>query len=357
MTFLQDFQNAVDLFAPLEDVNEINLFSQDYNSNLHSSANAAGNDNPLYNYHYPLLRSSTSGITKLNPWWITGFVDAEGSFGISMVKKEEVFKTTLQFKVSQNKPNETVLKSMVEYFGAGNVHVDNSSTNTIKFQIQDLVSIRKKVFTHFEKYPPVTSKMMDYNDWKKAMDILVDKKHLTTEGNNSLVEIINNMNNKRPKEERWQYLKNINNFSVPDPNWLRGFLDGEGSFQFELSERATRNTFYIAANPTIEIAQSNHDVAVLNIIKDYLDSGYIKPKFNTENLEDTIKSRDTSRYVTNDEAKVQEFVDKYPLLTTKQLDYLDWKKLIAMKEQNVQKTPDGFSSMLKIKEGMNKGRN
>lgn len=356
MTFLEDFQNAVDLFSPYEDANEIHISSSDYYSDLYSSASAAGNDNPPYNYHYHVLRSSGSAISKLNPWWVTGFVDAEGSFGINITNNESVFKTGLQFKVSQNAPNKTVLESLVDYFGTGKVNVDKASTNTIKFQVQDLVSIREKVSLHFDKYPLVTSKVLDYNDWQKAMDILVNKEHLTVEGKDSLIEIKNKMNNLRTKQERWEYLNSINNFTVPDPNWLRGFLDGEASFQFQIGERATRNTSYIIANPTMEIAQSNHDVAVLKIIKDHLESGYLKPKFDTSSLEKTMNSRDTSRFVTNDEDKVREFVDKYPLLTSKQLDYLDWKKLIDMKEQNLHKTDEGYSSIMKIKSGMNQGR-
>ena len=118
----------------------------------------------------------------------------------------------------------------------------------------------------------------------------------------------------------------------------------------------TRQTTYIQANPTIEIAQSNHDVAILEIIKRFLDSGYIKPKFNTSSWLETQNSRSTSRFVTNQEDKVIEFVDKYPLLTTKHLDYLDWKKLISIKDQQLHRTKEGFSSMITIKDSINKGR-
>lgn len=203
------------------------------------------------------------------------------------------------------------------------MHIDKASTNTLKFQIQDLSSIQKKVCSHFTNYPLITSKILDFIIWQEAMKIMVNKEHLTLEGKNRLLDLKLKINNSRPKQERWTYLEKINNMDVPHPNWLQGFIDGEACFQFSLSERATRGTTYIQANPTMEIAQSNHDVAILEMIKRFLDSGYIKPKFDTSSWLETHNSRATSRFVTNEEQKVIKFIDEFPLVTTKQFDYLD----------------------------------
>ncbi len=40
--------------------------------------------------------------------------------------------------------------------------------------------------------------------------------------------------------------------------------------------------------PTLEIAQNTHDVKVLDLIKQYFDAGYIKPKFDITSLEDAM---------------------------------------------------------------------
>lgn len=53
---------------------------------------------------------------------------------------------------------------------------------------------------------------------------------------------------------------------------------------------------------------------------------------------------------------VTELFDKYPLLTHKYFDYLDWKKLIELKAERAQDTPEGLQKMKDIKTGMNKGR-
>jgi len=116
------------------------------------------------------------------------------------------------------------------------------------------------------------------------------------------------MNNARPKIERWDYLNAIRDSIKLRPDWVQGFIDGcflkifdfFGSFQFRLAEQISRNSKYIAANPTLEIAQSNHDVIILEAIKNFLESGYVKPKFDTTSMSETLNSRSVSRYVTND---------------------------------------------------------
>ena len=54
-----------------------------------------------------LLRNVTGGgftrLSNLNPAWVTGFTDAEGSFGISTTNTTgNNLKVSLQFKVTQN---------------------------------------------------------------------------------------------------------------------------------------------------------------------------------------------------------------------------------------------------------------
>lgn len=127
------------------------------------------NLDPSRNYASQITRGGSSSIKKsLSPWWISGFVDAEGSFGVSASMKETSMKTSMQFKITQKSMNKSVLEGIVDYFGVGKVHTDNSFTATLKFQTQDIPFIREKVIPHFDKYPLMSSKYMDYTDWKKC---------------------------------------------------------------------------------------------------------------------------------------------------------------------------------------------
>ncbi len=44
------------------------------------------------------------------------------------------------------------------------------------------------------------------------------------------------------------------------------------------------------------------------------------------------------------------------MLTRKNLDYLDWKRLIQLKAERAHDTPEGRQKMVEIKASMNKGR-
>lgn len=161
------------------------------------------NLDPSRNYASQITRGGSSSIKKsLSPWWISGFVDAEGSFGVSASMKETSMKTSMQFKITQKSMNKSVLEGIVDYFGVGKVHTDNSFTATLKFQIQDIPSIREKVIPHFDKYPLMSSKYMDYTDWKNAVQIIYDKEHLNQEGQNKILEIKDRINNSRNEFER-----------------------------------------------------------------------------------------------------------------------------------------------------------
>lgn len=166
--------------------------------------------------------------------------------------------------------------------------------------------------------------------------------------------IKNNMNRERSYEQRWSYLKD-KNFNIKS-EWVQAFIDGEGTFQCRIADTISRNSRYVSVNPTLEIAQRSHDVFVLKAIIEYFGIGYLKPKYDIFSLKDSKNSRDVSRAVFNQDEVIIKFVDKYPMLTCKQLDYLDWKEIIRLKNQGAHKIEEGKQKMIELKLGMNRGR-
>jgi hypothetical protein len=50
------------------------------------------------------------------------------------------------------------------------------------------------VIEHFDKYPLITQKLADYNLFKQAYNIILNKEHLTFKGLNQLVSIKGSLN-------------------------------------------------------------------------------------------------------------------------------------------------------------------
>ena len=162
------------------------------------------------------------------------------------------------------------------------------------------------------------------------------------------------MNKGRSFEDRWNHFNN--KLIKLQPSWVQAFIDGEGTFQFLLSDQISRQSKYVAANPTLEIAQNSHEVFVLNAIIKYLGIGYLKPKYNILSLEESKSSRSVSRAVFNQFDIIINFVDNYPMLTCKQLDYIDWRQIVELKKLDAHKTEEGKQIMIELKLGMNRGR-
>jgi len=73
--------------------------------------------------------------------------------------------------------------------------------------------------------------------------------------------------------------------------------------------------------PALSISQSNHSVKLLKAFINFFGNGYLKPKYEI-NLENAKASRSVNRYIIHQYSVVINFVDRYPMLTRKHLDYL-----------------------------------
>jgi len=146
-----------------------------------------------------------------------------------------------------------------------------------------------------------------------------DKKHLTEEGYNKILEMYGTMNKNRSFEEKFNYL-NEKIFSV-NKEWLIGFIEAEGTFSFYIEKLKGLDTPVPKVLNTLEIAQATHERPLLKSIIQFLGIGYLKPKKSDENLESIKSLRSVSRLVCNSPDKVISFLGLEPFITLKQKDY------------------------------------
>lgn len=292
---------------------------------------------------------------KLNPMWITGITDGEGNFSVNIQKGNNKPKINLTFKIDQKEDSAGILYDLSRYFDCGKVVLDNRGYKS--FKVVKLADILNIIIPHFDKYPLITSKQLNYLDFKKIA-FMLDKNNSDI---NKIETIINNMNSKRSFVEKWNYLSNTyasaeGKIIKLDPHWIQAFIDGEGCFQFGIADRISRGSTYIATTPTLEIAQNTHDVIVLNLIKEFFEAGYLKPKFNIYDLEESLSVRSVSRFVLRDSKKIIKFIEEYPMFTRKHEDFLKWKTLVLLKDSRAFDSSEGRLLMENIKASMNKGK-
>jgi hypothetical protein len=166
---------------------------------------------------------------------LSGITDGDGSFQITIQNQEGKgltgFKPFLEFKISQKEHSIKMLEEVKNFFNCGKIIIDNRKSGTLKFVVTNINDILTKIIPHFEKFPLVTSKYLNFLDFKFAAFIMAEKKHYKIDGIEELRKLKLYMNNNRPFEDKFNYCwsKAIN----LHPNWVQGFIDAEGSFQSE----------------------------------------------------------------------------------------------------------------------------
>ena len=100
-------------------------------------------------------------LNKLDPWFITGFVDAEGYFSIELYKDSKAkFKYTprLVFGINLHVKDLPILLSFKDTLGVGTVSTKGKVTSYTVRTFKDLAVI----VNHFKLYPLVSSKYLVY---------------------------------------------------------------------------------------------------------------------------------------------------------------------------------------------------
>lgn len=137
---------------------------------------------------------------KLDYNWISGFVQADGTFGLNYIKEErnKLGLTCLpQFRITQHERDLVVLERIIKSIGCGTIVKPSVNRNRYTVSVannSDLVNI---VIPLFEKCPIYGAKYKDFLDFCKGISIIKNKRHLTIEGLNELKNLAYGMNSYR----------------------------------------------------------------------------------------------------------------------------------------------------------------
>lgn len=132
---------------------------------------------------------------KLNDYWVTGFVDGEGTFYVGINKHPSMqigYQVLPEFRIVQHKRDIKLLHALKEFFGAGVVRVNHD--DRYELRIRKLDVLRKTVVPFFKKHPLQTQKKFDFQKFTKVLDLMNRQEHLTQEGLIKIIDISSKMN-------------------------------------------------------------------------------------------------------------------------------------------------------------------
>jgi hypothetical protein len=310
------------------------------------------------------LFSYSQKFYNLNPYWITGFCDAESSFSIRVGKDESRFKSLRIapiFTIELHEKDYDLLKEINNFFVVGTIikRVKKGNPSAI-YSVQSISALKDVIIPHFNQYNLVTQKKEDFRLFSSVVNMLYDGEHIKEEGLKKIFSYKASMGkglsktllNKFPDIEPV-----VRNQVLPtkdfNPFWVAGFVDGEGCFYVKTSKMNKGLATAYKVNVYFYIAQHIRDIALLENLVTYFNCGLVE----------TVKTRPTqSSYVVYKLQdvfnKIIPFFETYPLKGTKWLDFYDFKKIanITEKNTNYDENSDILKEIIRIKKGMNRNR-
>ncbi len=131
-------------------------------------------------------------------------------------------------------------------------------------------------------------------------------------------------------------------------SYIAGYVDGEGSFSVSVQRnRSCRVGFQLV--PEFHVSQNGDRAQVLELIRQTLGCGYIKPN----------SKRDRALLVVRDRKALTErvvpFFERNPLLSAKQADFEKFAEVVRSMALDHHRTAAGFDRLLRIALSMNGG--
>lgn len=143
--------------------------------------------------------------------YIVGFVEGEGMFYIGIVPSKET-KTGWQviyfLKVSQNPIGKMVLEQIKTRLACGYIKANSLTDKTdrsLAYVVRDLPSIKDKVIPFFEG--KLIIKDDAFKKFKRVIELVLQKRHLTSEGIIQILDIAYSMNTQKRRVEKQLILK------------------------------------------------------------------------------------------------------------------------------------------------------
>lgn len=137
-----------------------------------------------------------------DPYWLTGFVDAEGCFYIKP-RKMKLFpqeRFNVSFRLSQHWKDTLLMNNISTFLNCGLVEL-STTKKMARFVVNKFSDNMNKIIPFFKKYPLLSVKRLDFQDFCKISCILKEKKILNQEDILKIQDIKSKMNRGRKNFE------------------------------------------------------------------------------------------------------------------------------------------------------------
>jgi len=291
-------------------------------------------------------------FNQLDPWFITGFTDGEGSFSIliSEYKRMKIgWQVKAEFQLCLHSKDVEILYQIQKFFkGIGNISF-KSNRDVAQYRINDINSIKEILIPHFEKYPLQSAKSIDFLLFKQCVNLIVNKDHLKQSGLEEIIAIKAGLNLGLPDKLKLafphvQVMKRpdyIINDNLLNPYWISGFVNAEGSFLVSFYKTGQINAVF-------SIGLNERDLPLLKKLQSFFEVGIINK----------VPSNNSVHYRVSAISELNTFIiphfERYPLFEVKLNNYLIWHKMVILITNKLHLAEEGLIQLKLLRTTLNK---
>ncbi|KKS70157.1 MAG: LAGLIDADG homing endonuclease [Candidatus Daviesbacteria bacterium GW2011_GWA2_42_7] len=124
----------------------------------------------------------------LNPHYVTGFVDGEGCFSVSISRKRfRVPEVRLRFEIELREDDEPILQEIQKLLECGSIYRLEYERYKkwrphVKFMVGSYRDIKSKIIPFFKKYPLQAKKKKQFEFFCRVAGMIENEEHKTHEG-------------------------------------------------------------------------------------------------------------------------------------------------------------------------------
>lgn len=294
----------------------------------------------------------------LNPNYVSGFIDAEGCFHISIIRNLSLklgISVRAIFQISLHKKDKLLLEKIQDFFGVGRVSM--RSDNAVVYEVASIKDIQI-ILNHLEAYPLITDKWADLQLFKQVVELMIHQEHLTTEGLAKIVNIKASMNFGTMPEAIVSLYPAIvpvkrperTDIAIYHPYWVTGYVEGEGMFFVNIYKRKD-TVLGEGVKLVFKITQDKRNIALLESFTHVFTVGKVYKQSPTVKVLDFMITglADITKYVIP-------FFEAHPLQGAKKDDFNDFVKVGELMRSKSHLNKDGLNQIYIIKSGMNSQR-
>ena len=299
-----------------------------------------------------------SQVSLLDPHFVTGFVDGEGSFVVSISKSKKLqtgWDVRPSFQIDLHKKDLPLIKSTKSYFkDVGHIYI-NKKGNVVRYRVYSVKDLSCVIIPHFNNCPLLTKKCEDFELFKLIVDLIIKKEHLTIEGLKKIIAIKSSLNQGLSDDKNKAFFDIVPVLKplivdkiIIDPYWLAGFVSGEGSFYIDIYKDKTK--LGETAKLVFKVSQHNKEEELMKNLIKLLGTG-IYTTHSKKDFGELVVTKFSEIY-----DKVIPFFEKYKIQGVKYQDFLDFKKVALLMKNKGHLTSIGLEQIKEIKSGMNQRR-